>query len=199
MWLRLSFSNLKKIWTSLTLISSLGLWSLTFYQLAYQVCFSIRQKLKTGKNPGGKCLLLTRRGEEINKNLISLQKRGAAALCGESSGFYRPLYTARVVCTPEVLEPYNLCVCGSDQPPCWMSHQGAVTGQRRKDEPDKPALSRTCISTHKRVRCGSPPFWKLLLGRNSCDSAAAHGTKVTAGCFYLFIWLCHILVVACGI
>ena len=36
-------------------------------------------------------------------------------------------------------------------------------GERRKDESDKPALFRTCISTHKRVRCGSPPFWKLLL------------------------------------
>ena len=58
-------------------------------------------------------------------------------------------------------------------------------GERRKDESDKPALFRTCISTHKRVRCGSPPFWKLLIGRNSCDSAAVHGTKVTAGCFYL--------------
>ena len=197
MWLRLCFSNLRKIWTSLTLISSLLLWSLTFYPLAYQACFSIRQKLKTGKSPGGKYLLLTHRGKEINKKRISFPCRNTEQLlCAGRAVASVDHYTQCEWCAS--LKFWNLIICVSVAPISllakWVTEE--LSGERQKDESDKPALFRTCISTHKRVRCGSPPFWKLLIGRNSCDTAAVHGTKVTAGCFYLFIWLCHVL---CGI
>ena len=115
MWLRLCFSNLRKIWTSLTLISSLVLWSLTFYPLAYQACFSIRQKLKIGKSPGGTCLRLTHRGKEINKKRISFPCRNMEQLlCAGRAVASVDRYTQCVWCAS--LKFWNLIICVSVAP-----------------------------------------------------------------------------------
>ena len=169
MWLRLCFSNLRKIWTSLTLISSLVLWSLTFYPLAYQACFSIRQRLKIGKSPGGKCLPLTHRGKEINKKRISFPCRNMEQLlCAGGAVASVDCYTQCSWCAS--LKFWNLIIYVSVAPISllaeWVTKELSWGKDRKMNQINllfsEPVFPPTSVSDVAALLSGSF-FWKELL------------------------------------